>query len=100
MRIIALKNLRRYGQTHPNARVSLERWYATMEAAEFETMADVQAAFSKAKVLNADRVRFEVSGGEHRLIAAFHFRKKLVFIKFIGTHAEYDKVDALTVRQF
>jgi len=63
-------------------------------------MNDVQAAFANAKVLNAERVRFEVGGGNYRLIVAFNFRCKIAFIKFVGTHGEYDKIDALTVSQF
>jgi len=63
-------------------------------------MADVQAAFSKAKVFNAERARFEIQGGNYRLIAAFNFPRKIAFIKFVGTHAEYDKIDALTVSQY
>ena len=63
-------------------------------------MNEVQGAFPKAKVLNGERVRFEISGGDHRLIAAFDFKHMIAFVKFIGTHAEYDKVDALTVSQF
>ena len=60
-------------------------------------MQDVVRSFSKAKALNGARARFEVAGGHHRLIASIDFRKQLVFIKFIGTHAEYDAVDALTI---
>jgi mRNA interferase HigB len=45
-------------------------------------------------------VRFEVAGGNYRLIAAFDFRRKIAFVKFIGTHAEYDRIDALTVSQY
>ncbi len=63
-------------------------------------MPDVLKSFSKAKVLNGQRVRFEVAGGNFRLIAAFDFRKQVVFIKFIGTHAKYDAVDALTVSMY
>jgi mRNA interferase HigB len=63
-------------------------------------MNDVQAAFPKAVVLNGERARFEVAGGNYRLIAAFDFRRKIVFVKFVGTHTEYDRVDALTVSQF
>ena len=51
----------------------------------------------KAKVLNRDRARFEVAGGNYRLIASFDFRRQIVFVKFIGTHAEYDAIDPLTV---
>lgn len=54
----------------------------------------------KAKVLNGERVRFEIAGGDYRLIASFHYGLKTGWIKFIGTHAEYDRVDALTVDQF
>lgn len=52
------------------------------------------------RVLNRDRVRFEVAGGNYRLIAAFDFRRQITFVKFVGTHAEYDRIDALTVSQF
>nr|WP_246413581.1 type II toxin-antitoxin system HigB family toxin [Martelella radicis] len=50
--------------------------------------------------LGTDRVRFEIAGGDYRLIAAFDFHRQAVFIKFIGTHAEYDRIDAHTVAQF
>ena len=55
------------------------------------------ATFPKAKTLNAERVRFEVAGGSYRLIAAFDFRRQIAYVKFIGTHAEYDAIDAPTV---
>jgi mRNA interferase HigB len=61
---------------------------------------DVQTAAPKAKVLSRERVRFEVAGGNYRLVVAFDFRRQIAFVKFIGTHAEYDRVDALTVSQF
>jgi mRNA interferase HigB len=56
--------------------------------------------WSKARPLNGERVRFEVAGGDFRLIVAIYFPAKMVWVKFIGTHAEYDKIDALTVEQF
>ena len=79
---------------------SLRRWATVMKAATWSTTAEVQASFSKAKVLNGERVRFEVQGGDCRLIAAFKFKNQIVWVKFIGTHAEYDRIDALTVSQF
>jgi mRNA interferase HigB len=63
-------------------------------------MDDVRQTIPKARVLNRDRARFEIAGGNYRLIAAFDFRRQIVFVKFIGTHAEYDAVDALTVAMF
>jgi mRNA interferase HigB len=63
-------------------------------------MDDIRRAAPKAKVLNSDRARFEVAGGNYRLIAPFDFRRQILFVKFIGTHAEYDAIDALTVSRF
>ncbi len=54
----------------------------------------------KCKALNRERVKFEVAGGNYRLVVAFDFRRQAAFVKFIGTHAEYDRVDALTVSLF
>ena len=55
---------------------------------------------NRGTLLNRDRARFEVAGGSYRLIASFDFRRQIVFVKFIGTHAEYDAIDALTVTRF
>lgn len=71
-----------------------------MAAGEWATMAEIGVAFSGAKTINAQRVRFEIDGGNYRLIAAFNLKRQIVFVKFIGTHAEYDRVDAETVEMF
>lgn len=59
-------------------------------------MDDVQRRWSKAKVLNSERVRFEIAGGDYRMICAIQFRAQIVWVKWLGTHAQYDRVDALT----
>jgi mRNA interferase HigB len=100
MRIVAERHLRAFGQRHPSVAASLQHWRTTVLDARWSSMQDVSRSFSKAKPLNGERVRFEVSGGNFRLIAAFDFRKQVAFIKFIGTHAEYDAIDALTVSMF
>ena len=100
MRVIARSTLVVFGRAHPEAEASLLRWYALTKSAAWQSMSDIQAAFPKAKVLNGERARFEVAGGNYRLIVAFHFGRQIAFVKFIGTHAEYDKVDALTVSRF
>ena len=84
---------------HPEAKVALERWYRLVKAAHWASTDDVQKAAPKSKVLNRERVRFEVAGGKYRLVAAFDFRRQVAFVKFVGTHAEYDRIDALTVSQ-
>lgn len=78
----------------------LERWYRLVKAANWTSMDDIRRAAPKSKVLKRDRTRFDVAGGNYRLIAAFDFRRQIVFVKFIGTHAEYDAIDALTVARF
>ena len=85
---------------HPEAKVPLERWYKLVRASHWASTDEVQKAAPKAKVLDRERVRFEIAGGNYRLVAAFDFRRQIAFVKFVGTHAEYDRVNALTVSQF
>lgn len=85
---------------HPEAKTSLERWYKLVRSAQWASTDEIQQAAPKAKVLNRERVRFEVARGSYRLVTAFDFRRQIAFVKFIGTHAEYDRIDALTVSQF
>ncbi len=63
-------------------------------------MDDVRLAAPNAKILKGERARFEIAGGNFRLIVAFDFTRGIAFINFIGTHAEYDRIDALTVSLF
>lgn len=100
MRLIARNVLLAYAETHPETTVSLERWCRLIKAAAWTSMDDVRRTVPKAKVLNRERARFEVAGGNYRLVAAFDFRRQIVFIKFLGTHAEYDTIDALTVAKY
>jgi mRNA interferase HigB len=100
MRIIARSTLATFWEVHPETRASLTHWLAVTKAATWSGAAEVQAAFTKAKVLNGERVRFEVAGGDYRLIVAFDFKRGIAFVKFAGSHAEYDRVDALTVSVF
>lgn len=100
MRLIARSVLLAYADRHPETAVALDRWQRLIRAARWTSMEDVRRAAPNAKVLNRDRARFEVAGGNYRLVAAFDFRRQIVFVKFIGTHAEYDAIDAMTVAMF
>ncbi|MCB1502800.1 MAG: type II toxin-antitoxin system HigB family toxin [Bauldia sp.] len=100
MRVIARGTLAAFREVHPDARVSLERWYTLVKASSWSSMDDIRRAAPKAKILNAERARFEVAGGNYRLVASFDFRRGVAFVKFVAAHAEYDRVDALTVSQF
>jgi mRNA interferase HigB len=97
MRIIARSVVVEFWNKHPETRTPLERWHKIARAANWASTDDVQKAIPKAKVLNRERVRFEIAGGNYRLVAAFDFRRQIVFVKFLGTHEEYDNIDALTV---
>lgn len=100
MMIIARSDIAAYVDQHPVTKASLDHWVLVARAANWQSTTNVQAAFSTAKVLNGERVRFEVAGGNHRMIVAFRFDLQIAFVKFIGTHKEYDRVDALAVSQF
>jgi mRNA interferase HigB len=100
MRIIARRVLVAFWTRHPEAQVPLERWYALVKSVRWLSTNDIQTTVPRAKVLNRERARFEVAGGNYRLVVAFDFPRQIAFVKFIGTHAEYDKIDALTVAQF
>ena len=98
--MIARRVLLDFARAHPETTIPLERWYRLVKAANWNSMDDIHRAAPKSKALNRDRARFEVAGGNYRLIAAFDFRRQIVFVKFVGTHAEYDTIDALTVARF
>ena len=100
MRILARQTLISFASDHPETKSPIERWLSIAKSASWNATAEVQATFPKAKVLNAERVRFEIAGGNYRMIVAFDFHRQIAFIKFVGTHAEYDRIDALTVSLF
>jgi mRNA interferase HigB len=100
MRIIAWRVLSSYAERHPETKAPLHRWRTLVKAAKWNSMDDIHLAAPNAKILNGERVRFEIAGGNFRMMVAFDFGRGIAFVKFIGTHAEYDRVDALTVAQF
>jgi mRNA interferase HigB len=100
MKIVAWSTLEAFMAVHPGAKASLTRWRTLVKAARWASMDDVRQAAPNATILNSQRVKFEIAGGNYRLIVMIHFRRQIIYVNFIGTHAEYDKVDALTVSQF
>ncbi|MCP4618563.1 MAG: type II toxin-antitoxin system HigB family toxin [Bradyrhizobium sp.] len=100
MRIIAWSVLASFAEKHPETTVPLGRWRALVRAAKWKSMDDIRLAAPNAKILNGERARFEVAGGNFRMIVAFDFVREIAFIKFIGTPAEYDRIDALKISQF
>jgi mRNA interferase HigB len=100
MRVIKRTTLETYWLAHPETEQPLKAWFHAVKQAKWSCMNDVTSTYSKAKPLNGERVRFEICGGNYRLIAAFKFSAQIAFVKFIGTHAEYDRIDALKVERY
>ncbi len=98
--MIARSALVAFWTRHPETETSLTRWFALAKAAEWSSTQDVVRSFPRAKTINAERVRFPVHGGAYRMIVAFDFERQTAFIKFIGTHAAYDSIDAASVSLF
>ena len=97
MRIIALGRLREYWRRHPQAEMPLRNWYAEARHADWRTPADIKAAHRNASFLANNRVAFNIKGNDHRLVAAVHYDRGRMFIRFVGTHEQYDRIDPETI---
>lgn len=100
MRIVAWSNLLAFAKRHPHTLPALLHWRDVIRQAHWMSMSEIAESSSKAKSVGGDRVRFEIAGGNYRLVASFDFHRQAACVKFIGTHAEYDRIDATTVSQF
>jgi mRNA interferase HigB len=100
MRLIARSTVLDYAAKHPTATAALSHWLTVVKEARWATTAEAAEAFSKAKSVGGHRIRYDLVGGDYRLIVAFDFRRQIAFGKFIGTRAEYDRIDAETIEQF
>lgn len=97
MNVISRKTLVKFYEVHPDARDPLETWYRICRKAEWTSFNEVRRTYPSADVIGDDRVVFNIRGNTYRLIARFSFRYKAIQIKWIGTHAEYDRIDVLRV---
>jgi mRNA interferase HigB len=97
VRIIAVATLRAFWQKHPDAEQPLKAWFEEATKASWSQPSDIKAQYRSASVLKNRRVVFNIKGNEYRLIVAIAYRLQIVYVKFIGTHAEYDAVDAHTI---
>ncbi|GAA4325095.1 type II toxin-antitoxin system HigB family toxin [Pigmentiphaga soli] len=97
MRVIAISALRQFWEAHPDAEHAIKAWVDEANKAQWTQPADIKAQYRSASILKNRRVVFNIKGNDYRLIVAIAFKLSIVYVKFIGTHAEYDKVDAETV---
>lgn len=93
MRVIAKRTLREFWERHPNARGPLEAWHAEAQAADWAGPQDIKAQFAAASFVGGNRVVFNIGGNKYRLVVQVNYPYRVVYIRFIGTHADYDRID-------
>lgn len=104
MRIIARKTLQQFvdglrgSKDHKAVKASLDAWFHEVLRADWKTPAEVLKAYANASIVGPDRVVFNIKGNDYRLVVAINYRLQIVFIKWLGTHMAYDKIDVKTVR--
>ena len=97
MRIIARRTLREFWTDHADAEIALRAWYADAEKAEWKTPEDIKDTYANASILGNNRVVFNIKGNHYRLIVKINYPYAMVWIRFVGTHAEYDKIDTTKI---
>jgi len=94
MRVIAKKILRVFWENHQDSEQQLRTWYKEASKAAWGSPNDIKTEYLQASILKSGRVVFNICGNKYRLIVRINYPRKWVFIRFIGTHTEYDKVDS------
>ena len=92
MRIISERTIRIYYETHPEAKSALQDWVSKVKEANWQSLADVKQTFNSVDYVGNQHYIFNIKGNDFRLVAVVKFMVKFVLIRFIGTHAEYDKI--------
>ena len=93
MRVIAKRPLREFWERHPATREPLLAWFREVERADWDTPAAVKARYPAASIVGDDRMVFNIKGNAYRLVVRIRYEHRVVYVRFVGTHAEYDAVD-------
>ena len=94
MRIIAKRTLREFWQKHADCEEQLKAWYNETEKSEWQNINELKRDYPSASILKDNRIVYNIKGNKYRLIVKLNFEFQIGWIRFIGTHAEYDKIDA------
>ena len=97
MRIISIQKLKEYWETHNDAEIPLREWYVKVEKAKWTCFNDIKKDFNSVDYVGNQKYVFNIKGNNHRLIVAIKFTPALVYIRFVGTHSEYDKIDLKSI---
>jgi len=95
--ILIKKTLLEFAERHPASASQLNAWYNTVKAADWNKLSDIKKVFNSVDYVGNDRYVFNIKGNDFRLIAKIFFDKRTLYIRFIGTHSEYDKIDCSTI---
>ena len=104
MRVIARSTLLRFiekleGHKELHAvKAALDCWYQEARRAEWKNSSEVKASYAQASIVNADRAVFNIKGNAYRLVVAIDYKRGIVFIKWVGTHKDYDKIDVRSIQ--
>lgn len=97
MRIIAKKILRDFWETHVDSEQQLKAWYQETSKAEWLNSNEIKKEYPSASLIPGNRIVFNIKGNHYRLIVKISYEYQMIWIRFIGTHPEYDKTDAKTI---
>lgn len=97
VKVIAVRTLRSFWERHPDSEQPLKAWYEEAKHAAWNTPQDIRNHYASASFVGRNRVAFNIKGNDYRLIVAVAYRFQAIYIQFVGTHAECDKIDATTV---
>lgn len=97
MRIISKKILREFWAVHSDAEQSLKAWHAKVKLAEWKTSSDIKTDYRNASFVANNRIIFNIRGNTYRLVAAVNYDFGIIYIRFVGSHKEYDKIDATII---
>lgn len=97
MRIISRSTLRVFSLKHPQSKGPLAAWFAEASKADWGSFAEVKATYRSADMLADNRVIFNIGGHKYRLVVRIAYKCRIVYVRFVGTHSEYSKINAATV---
>ena len=97
MRIISRKTLKEHWELRPDSEQALKAWHAEAKDASWSNPAEVKAKYGTASILKNGRVAFNICGNKYRLVVWINYACYTIYIRFVGTHEEYDKIDAETI---
>ncbi|RJR41631.1 MAG: type II toxin-antitoxin system HigB family toxin [Deltaproteobacteria bacterium] len=97
MWVISRKTLKEFWERHPAAEQALRAWYADVKQAAWKSPADIKKVYRNVSIVAHNRVVFNIKGNTYRLVVMINYEFGIVFIRFVGTHRDYDRINAATI---